>query len=230
MVEIGPGRGALTSALLDALKGSPLQVVEIDRDLAHLLRQRHAQSSLIVHESDALTFDFAGLGTCALRMVGNLPYNISTPLLFHLDNYRAQVSDQHFMLQKEVVERMVALPATPAYGRLSVMLQVHYRMEWLFDVPPAAFWPVPKVESSLVRMVPRRRHSAAIEDDALFTQLVAQAFGQRRKMLRNSLASFESVLPMSDYGLAPSARAEQTPVEAFVAYANALARGGNRHT
>jgi len=226
LFEIGPGLGALTQPLSLALGQTRLHVVELDRDLALRLHQADTHQRLVVHQADALHFDFASACPDAhrLRIVGNLPYNISTPLLFHLLEQARQISDQHFMLQKEVVLRMVAAPGGPAYGRLSVMLQVWYRMELLFEVPPTAFDPPPKVHSALVRMVPRHDDALPLVDPAGFSRLVAQAFSQRRKMLRNTLAVYDQLLPMSAYGLAPTVRAEDISPESYVAYANALAR------
>lgn len=151
MVEIGPGLGALTDPLLKILPR--LHVVEIDRDIIARLQNNYPAAKLTIHAGDALKFDFSTLGE-RIRVVGNLPYNISTPILFHLSEYVGNIIDMHFMLQKEVVERMVAAPSTPEYGRLSVMLQYRYAMELMFIVPPDAFHPAPKVESAIVRMIP----------------------------------------------------------------------------
>jgi 16S rRNA (adenine1518-N6/adenine1519-N6)-dimethyltransferase len=226
LFEIGPGLGALTRPLVHALEPSCLHVVELDRDLALRLRQSKNLDRLVVHEADALRFDFVGLYPDAnrIRIVGNLPYNISSPLLFHLLEQAQRIVDQHFMLQREVVLRMVAAPGESAYGRLSVMLQVHYRMALLFEVPPSAFDPPPKVHSALVRMVPRHDDALVVLDRVGFGRLVAQAFSQRRKMLRNTLARYDQFLPMSDYGLSPTVRAEDVSPETYVSYANALAR------
>ena len=228
MVEIGPGLGALTVPLVDARRQhevtrarQPLHVIEIDRDLTARLRQRFTADELIVHEADALAFDFSQLASDThprMRVVGNLPYNISSPLLFHLADFTDAIVDQHFMLQKEVVDRMVAAPGTSDYGRLSVMLQVRYDMEALFDVPPTAFDPAPKVTSALVRMLPRA--DAGIIDFSLFARLVAQAFSQRRKMLRNTLRDY--IAEMEAIGIAPTARAEDVSVDDYVALANRL--------
>lgn len=233
LVEIGPGLGALTDPLLSALPGGALHVIELDRDLAARLKERASRvdglsAGLHVHEADALSFDFGALAgpSGGLRILGNLPYNISSPLLFHLKECASFVVDQHFMLQREVVERMVALPGSPAYGRLSVMLQVSYAMEPLFEVAPEAFEPAPKVHSAVVRMVPLGKQAATILDRDGFAKLVRHAFSQRRKMLRNTLAEFDRVVPMSAYGLDPSARAETIAPDSYVAYANALSRAG----
>src|SRR5512135_3074779 len=184
MVEIGPGLGALTRPLLKSLK--LLHVVEIDRDIIARLKTDYPQDKIVIHEGDALKFDFAEL-PAPLRIVGNLPYNISSPLLFHFAAYAERVIDMHFMLQNEVVERMVAAPSTPEYGRLSVMLQYRFYMEKLLDVPPQSFRPAPKVDSAIVRMIPLPADKIAVRDEALYAKVVTAAFGQRRKTLRNTL-------------------------------------------
>lgn len=219
VVEIGPGLAALTDPLLDHV--DHLHVVEIDRDIVARLRKRYPASRLTIHEGDALAFDFGSLGD-DLRIVGNLPYNISSPLLFHLATYAARVRDMHFMLQKEVVERMVAEPGDGACGRLSVMLQYRFWMEWLLDVPPQAFDPPPKVDSAVVRMIPRPLQELVAEDEQVLQGVVAAAFAQRRKMLRNNL---KGVLDATDYAaldILPTARAEDLPVDAYVRIANRL--------
>lgn len=185
MVEIGPGRGALTRALLDQY--GELTVIEIDRDLAARLRRESGSgAALTIHEADALTFDFHRLGA-ALHVVGNLPYNISTPLLFHLLDQSDCIREMVFMLQKEVVARLCAAPGTGDYGRLGVMVQAGCDVARLFDVGPGAFQPPPRVDSSVVRITPCADRFAAIRHPALFRELVRRAFGQRRKMLRNAL-------------------------------------------
>ena len=223
MVEIGPGLAAMTTPLLDTLKH--LHVVEIDRDLIARLKQRFKPERLTIHEGDALEFDFASLAGEAndLRVVGNLPYNISTPLLFHLAEYADRVRDMHFMLQKEVVERMVAEPGGAEYGRLSVMLQYRYVMELLFIVPPTAFNPPPKVDSAIVRMIPLPAAALTAKDYALFAKVVTAAFGQRRKMLRNTLRELIDEAGLTALGIAPTARAEDLGVAEYVRIANALA-------
>ncbi len=225
LVEIGPGLAALTEPLIAARSmfpevAHPLHVVELDRDLAARLKQRFEASAIVVHEADALAFDFTSLARDDehLRIIGNLPYNISSPLLFHLHAIADRVIDQHFMLQKEVVARMVAAPGTSDYGRLSVMLQVRYDMESLFDVPPEAFDPPPKVTSAIVRMIPWPRVSLAIVDEALFARMVKMAFSQRRKMLRNTLAAYAEA--MEAVGIAPTARAEEIAPGTYVELAN----------
>lgn len=219
MVEIGPGLSALTAPLLSRLKH--LVVVEIDRDLAARLRGQYSPEKLTVIEQDALKVDFRTLGR-DLRLVGNLPYNISTPLLFTFLQAADQVLDQHFMLQREVVERMVADVDSAAYSRLSVMLQYRYRMHKLFDVPPEAFDPAPKVVSSVVRMVPWPEDRLRARDESLFAELVQRAFAQRRKMLRRCLGDWASLVPWDDVGVAPTDRAEQVSVQGFVRIADAL--------
>lgn len=224
VIEIGPGLGALTEPLLERLER--LHVVEIDRDLAAALRARFPAARLIVHEEDALSFDFGALESSGpLKIVGNLPYNISSPLLFRLAEVADKVSEMHFMLQKEVVDRMVAAPGSRDYGRLSVMLQYRFQMERLFIVPPGAFDPPPKVDSAVVRMMPRKVGAGeTASDEALFARLVAAAFAQRRKMLRNTLKEFGGEALLAAQGIAPSARAETLAVVEFVRLANALAQ------
>ena len=219
MVEIGPGLAAMTQPLVERL--GHLVVIELDRDLASRLR---ARPDLTVIESDVLKVDFAalspspaiGLLAGGLRIVGNLPYNISTPILFHLLDYAPIVLDQHFMLQREVVERMVARPSTAAYGRLSVMLQWRYAMENILHVPPESFDPPPRVDSAVVRMVPR--HAPAVVEVRLLSEIVQVAFGQRRKLLRHTLGRW-----LTDHAFGGSfdvqRRAEEVPVEEFVALA-----------
>jgi 16S rRNA (adenine1518-N6/adenine1519-N6)-dimethyltransferase len=221
VVEIGPGLGALTEPLLERL--DHLHVVEIDRDLIARLKDSHPPERLSVHEGDALDFDFGRLGT-DLRIVGNLPYNISTPLLFHLAEYAGQVRDMHFMLQKEVVDRMVADPGTADFGRLSVMLQYRFHMERLFVVPPGAFNPAPKVDSAIVRLIPKPAAELTVRDEVLLAKLVMAAFGQRRKMLRNNLREFVSEDGLAAVGVKPTARAEELGVADYVRLANALAK------
>ena len=221
MVEIGPGQGAMTRLLLDGL--AQLQVVELDRDLVTLLQKKFNPEKLHIHSGDALQFDFGSL--CSderkLRIVGNLPYNISSPLLFHLAQYAPQVIDQHFMLQKEVVERMVAAPGSRDYGRLSVMLQWRYRMELLFIVPPEAFDPPPKVESAIVRMVPI---ASPLEcEQHKLEQVVTKAFSQRRKVIRNCVAGMFSEAQLVEAGIDPQSRPETVPLEQFVRLARMLA-------
>ncbi len=217
MVEIGPGLGAMTAPLIERL--GHLHVVEIDRDLIARLRERYTPEQLTIHEGDALKFDFAALGS-PLRIVGNLPYNISTPILFHLAGFAEAVKDMSFMLQKEVVMRMVAEPGTEEYGRLSVMLQYRFRMGRMFDVPPGAFRPAPKVMSSIVRMAPLPADELAATDEALFGRIVSAAFGQRRKTLRNTLRDFMTEADFATLGLDSGLRGEKLSLGEFVAIAN----------
>jgi 16S rRNA (adenine1518-N6/adenine1519-N6)-dimethyltransferase len=219
MVEIGPGLGALTQPLLLQLKH--LHVVELDRDIISWMKNNYAGNSLTIHHSDALKFDFAKFGK-NLRVVGNLPYNISTPILFHLLDNATHITDMHFMLQKEVVERMVAAPSTPAYGRLSVMLQYRLQMEYLFTVPPEAFEPPPKVESAFVRALPHATLPYPAQDEQLFAKIVLSAFGQRRKTLRNTLKGLLDDTGFDALGIDPKLRAENLSVERFVAISNYL--------
>ena len=224
MVEIGPGLGALTRPLLKQL--NTLHVIEIDRDIIARLKTDYPQDKIVIHEGDALQFDFATLGT-PLRIVGNLPYNISSPLLFHFSDYATSITDMHFMLQNEVVERMVAAPSTPEYGRLSVMLQYRFYMEKLLDVPPESFRPAPKVDSAIVRMIPVDFSEVgagdAAKDPLLFARVVTAAFSQRRKMLRNTLRDFISEADLGALGITPTARAEDIAVADYVRLANTLA-------
>lgn len=212
LVEIGPGLGAMTNPLVQRCEH--LTVVELDRDLAARLRKR---SELTVVEADVLTVDFAALATDSgqlLRVVGNLPYNISTPILFHLMGFARHVQDQHFMLQKEVVDRMVALPGNKDYGRLSVMLQWRYEMESVLDVPPEAFDPPPRVNSAIVRMRPRPRPLPV--DPDLLKEMVAVAFSQRRKILRHTLGPWLQARGFSGvFDL--QRRAEEVPVAEYLA-------------
>ncbi|MDD2699907.1 MAG: 16S rRNA (adenine(1518)-N(6)/adenine(1519)-N(6))-dimethyltransferase RsmA [Sideroxydans sp.] len=219
MVEIGPGLGALTRPLLQHL--NKLHVVEIDRDIIARLKTDYPQDKIVIHEGDALKFDFATLGT-PLRIVGNLPYNISSPLLFHFAEYAASITDMHFMLQNEVVERMVAEPSTAAYGRLSVMLQYRFYMEKLLDVPPQSFRPAPKVDSAIVRMIPLQEAQIQVRDEALYAKVVTAAFGQRRKTLRNTLRDYLAENDFEQLEINPQLRAENLGVAEYTRIANFL--------
>ena len=230
MVEIGPGLGALTEPLIEriAVPGSPMHAVELDRDLIVRLQKRFGER-LALHAGDALAFDFASLVETrekpTLRIVGNLPYNISSPLLFHLIDFAPLVVDQHFMLQNEVVERMVAEPGSKAFGRLSVMLQYRYAMDKLLDVPPEAFQPPPKVDSAIVRMIPYAPHELADVDPTVLGSLVTAAFSQRRKMLRNTLADYRETVDFDALKFDLARRAEDVPVDEYVRVAQAIAEG-----
>ena len=212
LIEIGPGLAALTRPLLEKLPH--LHVVELDRDLAARLRAEFPPERLTVHEGDALKFNFGGLGP-DLRIVGNLPYNISSPLLFHLAIFATQIRDMHFMLQKEVVLRMAATPDTPDYGRLSVMLQAQFRVEKLFIVPPGAFTPAPKVDSAIVRLTPLPATEIAWHNRERFATVVAQAFAMRRKTLRNTLKGLITSEAMESISINPNRRAETLSVADF---------------
>ena len=222
LVEIGPGPGALTRPLLE--RCTPLHVVELDRDLAARLRADFPPAQLAVHEADALKFDFCSLVPAGrtLRIIGNLPYNISTPLLFHLLEQRHCISDMLFMLQKEVVDRMAATPGSKDYGRLSVMLQWQLRVEKLFDVRPGAFTPPPKVDSSVVRLVPHATAPIQVRDADAFAHVVRAAFAQRRKTLRNNLKGLMTAETLESLGIDPQRRAETLTLVEFAALANAL--------
>lgn len=213
LVEIGPGLGALTHPLLRLL--DHLHVVEIDRDIIERLRQAFPKKKLTIHEGDALQFDFSTLGQ-GLRVIGNLPYNISTPLLFHLSRFSRSIHDMHFMLQKEVVERMVAVPSSGEYGRLSIMLQYRFDMESLFIVPPSCFEPAPKVESAVVRLLPRAQSLVEPDKEKLFAAIVSAAFSQRRKTLRNTLRDHLQPADYERLELDPAQRAENLSVAQFV--------------
>lgn len=223
IVEVGPGAGALTAPLL--ARCQYLTAVEIDRDLAAKLAQRFGAERLNLVCADALKIDWVKLareGGGRLRLVGNLPYHICTPLLFEWLPIAHDVLDQHLMLQKEVVDRIVARPGGRDYGRLSVMLQFRYRVERLFNVAPGSFVPAPKVRSSVIRMVPRAPHELALTDTAAFARVVTAAFGQRRKTLRNALAVVMDEEAIRRAGVDPGARAETLDVAAFARLAMQL--------
>ncbi|RIX43069.1 MAG: 16S rRNA (adenine(1518)-N(6)/adenine(1519)-N(6))-dimethyltransferase RsmA [Rhodocyclales bacterium GT-UBC] len=220
VVEIGPGLGAITEPLLARL--DHLHVVEIDRDLIARLKKQHSRERMTIHEGDALAFDFASIGR-NLRLVGNLPYNISTPLLFHLADYAEIVHDMHFMLQKEVVERMVAEPGESDFSRISVMLQYRFHIEWLIDVPPESFDPPPKVQSAVVRLIPKSLSELNAKDMGKLSKVVLAAFSQRRKMLRNTLKGVLADHDFAELGIDPTRRAEDIPVADYVRIANYLA-------
>ena len=220
VVEIGPGLAALTAGLIE--RAGRITAIELDRDLAERLRTEFTPAQLTLHDGDALDFDFATLGD-EQRIVGNLPYNISTPLLFHLMGYVSRLRDVHVMLQKEVVARMAAAPGTSDYGRLSVMLQVKFRVTRLFVIPPGAFRPAPKVDSAFVRLVPLGADAPRIADGTLFGRIVAAAFGQRRKTLRNALAAICDEGAVRAAAIDPGVRGETLAVADYVRLANSLA-------
>jgi 16S rRNA (adenine1518-N6/adenine1519-N6)-dimethyltransferase len=232
IVEIGPGQGALTLPMLD--RHGALTAIEFDRDLLEPLAaaaRPHGELELL--HADVLDVDFTALaaagekrdGDGRLRLVGNLPYNLSSPILFHALDHAAAIRDMHFMLQKEVVDRMAAGPGSKVYGRLSVMLQAECTVTPLFKVAPGAFRPAPKVDSAVVRLVPRPPGAAGITDRARFAAVVRAAFGQRRKTLRNALGGLMDAAAIEAAGLRPDARAEQVPVDGFVRLANLPATG-----
>ena len=222
IVEIGPGQGAITEPL--ARKAGKLHCIELDRDLAAALRHRFGNiDNVTIHEADALKFDFCALGD-SLRVVGNLPYNISTPLLFHLIDSRHCISDMYFMLQKEVVDRMTAAPGNKAYGRLGIMLGCHLGAEALFDVGPECFDPPPAVTSAVVRLAPLGDDRPTIDDEKLLRKLVATAFSQRRKTLRNALKTLLDETELRVLGIDPGQRPESLPIADYVRLANYVSR------
>lgn len=227
IVEIGPGLGVLTEALLACVP--EMDAVELDRDIIPKLAERCGAISgthgrLNIHEADALQFDFLTLvkNNKPLRIVGNLPYNISTPLMFHLIEMHTHIRDMHFMLQKEVVDRLAAQPGNKNFGRLSVMMQYHCQVESLFNVPPEAFEPPPKVNSAVVRLVPHSELPVKVKDIRILEKLVTQAFSQRRKTLRNTLKSMINAEKMEALGINPTRRAETLSLEEFAVLANAV--------
>ena len=221
MLEIGPGQGAITQSLVDS--GVKLDVIEIDLDLVSMLKVKFALApNFTLHEGDALKFDFTRLEPAprSLRVVGNLPYNISTPLIFHLLNNAHLVRDMHFMLQKEVVERMAAKPGGGDWGRLSIMVQYHCRVEHLFNVGPGSFSPPPKVDSAIVRLTPHSELPHAAKDAAALDRIVREAFNQRRKTLRNTLKNVLPAEAIAAAGVDGSLRPEQLDIAAFVRLAD----------
>ena len=220
IVEIGPGQGAMTFPLLD--RHGSLTAIEFDRDLlAPLAEHARAHGELTLVHANVLDVDFTALaGGTPIRLVGNLPYNLSSPILFHALEHAPAVRDMHFMLQKEVVDRMAAAPGSKVYGRLSVMLQAWCQVTALFNVGPGAFRPPPKVDSAVVRLVPRAPESVGIADPARFAAIVRDAFGQRRKTLRNSVSKLVDEATIRAAGIDPQVRAEQLAVADFVRLAN----------
>ncbi|MGJ0486872.1 MAG: 16S rRNA (adenine(1518)-N(6)/adenine(1519)-N(6))-dimethyltransferase RsmA [Methylomicrobium sp.] len=222
-VEIGPGQGALTEPLLQS--GARLDVIELDRDLVALLKKKFAgRTDFEIHSADALKFDFSSLVKSAerLRIVGNLPYNISTPLMFHLLNSEHCIEDMHFMLQKEVVDRICAEPGNKQYGRLSVMMQYYCETEHLFDVPPESFDPAPQVISSIVRLTPHRQPPVQVDSRDNLNRIVTQAFSQRRKTLRNSLKKLVSDTDLDALSIDSKLRAENLTLQDFAKLSNLL--------
>jgi 16S rRNA (adenine1518-N6/adenine1519-N6)-dimethyltransferase len=224
-VEIGPGQGALTAPLLK--QNVQLDVVELDRDLVELLQRKFAQqSNLSIHSADALAFDFSSLVQQGekLHIIGNLPYNISTPLLFHLLSFNQCIEDMLFMLQKEVVDRICAEPGNKQYGKLTVMMQYYCQSELLFDVPPESFDPAPKVMSAIVKIIPHTKPPVAVTDMNYFEQIVSHAFSQRRKTIRNSLRNLLTEEQIDSLGISPTDRAENLSLEQFAALSNLAAK------
>jgi 16S rRNA (adenine1518-N6/adenine1519-N6)-dimethyltransferase len=222
-VEIGPGFGALTAPLLNRVR--LLHVVEIDRDIVARLATQFPPERLIVHQGDALRFDFAKLGP-GLRLIGNLPYNISSPMLFRAADFGPMIRDCHFMLQREVVDRMAAGPGSRVRGRLSVMLQYRFRVDKLFEVPAGAFRPIPRVGSAFVRLTPHLALPTPAQDERVLAALVSKAFSQRRKTLRNALAGLVSAEELTTLGIDPRLRPEALSLGDFVRLANAVAARG----
>lgn len=221
VVEIGPGQGAITAAL--AAGAGHLHAVELDRDLVKRLRHQYdAVETVTIHEADALSFDFSTLGD-RLRIVGNLPYNISTPLLFHLLDFRDRIIDMHFMLQKEVVDRMAAGPGSKTYGRLGIMLGCHLNIESLFDVDRSAFEPPPEVTSAVVRLDPLPPGAFDIADEAILAKIVANAFMKRRKTIRNSLKDHVELSDLEAVGIDSGLRPEQISIAKYIELSNHLA-------
>lgn len=229
LVEIGPGQGAITFPLLD--RHGELTVIEFDRDLIFPLTEAaRAHGTLTVIHRDVLKVDFTALAAdddrpgagSTIRLVGNLPYNLSSPILFHALDHAAAISDMTFMLQKEVVDRMASGPGSKVYGRLSVMLQAYCAVTPLFVVPPGAFRPAPKVDSAVVRLVPHAPEAIGIRDPELFARVVRDAFGQRRKTLRNALSNVCDAGAIEAAGISPTSRAEQIEVADFIRLANSL--------
>jgi len=223
-VEIGPGEGVLTAPLLAT--GARVEAVEIDRELAAALPGRLDSPGLQVHAADALRVDFARFGAGPLRLVGNLPYNVSTPLLFHVLGDAPRFADIHVMLQKEVVDRIVAEPGSRQYGRLTVALAARCRRQALFTIRAGAFRPPPRVVSAFVRLVPERRLWSRVASWPAFDQVLGRAFSMRRKQLGRSLAGLFSVAELRALGIDPADRPERLPPEVFVSLANARAAGG----
>ena len=222
-VEIGPGQGALTEPLLKL--GVRLEVVELDRDLVVLLKNKFSQySHLQIHSADALKFDFSALAENneKLRIIGNLPYNISTPLMFHLLDNASCIDDMHFMLQKEVVDRICAAPGSKKYGRLSIMMQYYCATELLYEVPPESFDPAPKVMSAIVRLVPHQQPPVQVNDMEMFNKVVTLAFSQRRKTLRNSLKKLIEEDAIIALNIDPALRAEVLSLKDFAKLSNQL--------
>ena len=219
LIEIGPGLGALTKPLLE--KTNHLLAIELDRDIVAWMENEYSKKNITVFNDDILNFNFNQFDQ-KIRIVGNLPYNISTPILFKCIDSIANIKDLHFMLQKEVVDRMIAVPSTSEYGRLSVMLQYYFALEHLLDVPKESFEPEPKVESSFVRLIPYEHQPFVANNIEQFGRIVKEAFSQRRKTIRNTLKSFISENDFQKIGINPQLRAENLSVSDFVKISNYL--------
>lgn len=225
LVEIGPGLGALTEPVVE--RAAKLSVVELDRDLAHRLKHHpFLAPHLTIYETDALKFDFSQLADSpeSLRIFGNLPYNISTPLIFHLLSFHQSIKDMHFMLQKEVVERMAAMPNSKAYGRLSIMTQYQCQVIPVMEIPPTAFKPAPKVDSAIVRLIPHRQIAEPVDDIEMLNKVCITAFNQRRKTIRNSFKKLLSAEQLSALAIDDNLRPENLTIAQYVAIANSLSR------
>jgi len=222
LVEIGPGQGAITEGLVDS--GCQLDVIELDRDLVPVLEAKFAgKDNIRIHQADALGFDFSSLaGDQPMRLVGNLPYNISTPLIFHLLDFAPLIRDMHFMLQLEVVNRMAASPGSKAWGRLGAMTQYHCDVDSLFEVAPGSFTPAPKVTSAIVRLCPHKDRVIDPAQEQRLRRVVTAAFSQRRKTLRNTLRDLVNVQQLEDLDISPSARAETLNLEQVIAISELL--------
>lgn len=221
LLEIGPGLGALTEPVVE--RAGALSVVELDRDLAHRLKHHpFLAPKLTIYEQDALKFDFSQLATAdkPLRVFGNLPYNISTPLIFHLLSFKAHIQDMHFMLQKEVVERMASGPNCKAFGRLSIMTQYQCQVVPVMEIGPEAFQPPPKVDSAIVRLIPRKKVDNPVSDLNLLNTVCLTAFNQRRKTIRNSFKTLMDVEQLQSLGIDPSLRPENLTINDYIAIAN----------
>lgn len=219
LIEIGPGLGALTKPLLE--KTNRLLAIELDRDIVSWMENEYSKKNITIFNEDVLNFNFNQFDQ-KIRIVGNLPYNISTPILFKCIDNILNIKDLHFMLQKEVVDRMIAIPSSPEYGRLSVMLQYYFAMEHLVDVPKESFEPEPKVESSFVRLIPYEQYPFIANNLEQFARIVKEAFSQRRKTIRNTLKSFISENDFEKIGINPQLRAENLSVSDFVKISNYL--------
>ena len=219
LIEIGPGLGALTKPLLE--KTNRLLAIELDRDIVSWMENEYSKKNITIFNEDVLNFNFNQFDQ-KIRIVGNLPYNISTPILFKCIDNILNIKDLHFMLQKEVVDRMIAIPSSPEYGRLSVMLQYYFAMEHLVDVPKESFEPEPKVESSFVRLIPYEQYPFIANNIEQFARIVKEAFSQRRKTIRNTLKSFISENDFEKIGINPRLRAENLSVSDFVKISNYL--------